>query len=388
MPDDVDSSHPTDRRGAPGELAAQGRPIPADARALRVGAMMGVGFQLLSVAWDALVAPWYLTRLLQWRGAAAAFLVLVAIASYVIPHRARWLLAAGAGVSAALIAGAVTILPYGFGYGLGALLSVAMALSVVALDGKSAAGASIAVLVGTFGTLLFMGGNKDTVLAIGFFLVPGLVIATGFAHVTSLRIGKNQALRARLAALRDDLARFGRNDELTGVHDSKQMLALARREIALARRRKSPLSALKIDVEHLEKINTDHGRAAGDETLRAVASMCQASLRETDLLARVAGDEFAAVLPEADAAGAAVICDRLRKGLEKASVLAGDKILTVTVSVGAATLVDHDQDLGDLLARADAARKAGSQSGSAPESPSAGGPPAATTGNGTDAPRS
>lgn len=352
MFDDVDSSQPTPRPAAGGDAM---RPIPPEARALRVAAVLGCGFQVLSIAWDYLVAPWFWLRLLQWRGAGIALLVVAALLSYAMPHRARWLLALSAGGSAAILTISALILPYGFGYGIGALMSVAMAIALVALDKRTAAAAAGAVLFAT-GVALFFGGNQDVTLAIGFFLVPSLLVAVAFAHVTSLRIQKNQVLRARLAAIRDDLARFGHTDELTGVHDRTQMLALARREIALARRKKHALSALKIDVLRLEHINTTHGRAAGDETLRAVASMCQASLRETDLLARVAGDEFAAVLPEADAAGAAIICERLRKGLERASVLAGDKLLTVTVSVGAATLVDSDQGFEDLLARADAAR--------------------------------
>lgn len=350
MVDDVDSSQPTPR---PGETL---RPSSPEARALRVAAALGVGFHVLSIAWDYLVAPWLWTRLLQWRVGGVAMLLAVALLSYAMGHRARWLLAVAAAGSSIALTGAALILPFGFGYGIGALMSVAMAIALVALDTRSAGAAALAVLGATTATLVLGDGNKDTILAIGFFLVPSLVIAVAFAHVTSLRLQKNQALRVRLAAIREDLTRFGRSDELTGVHDHKQMLGLARREIALARRKKQPLSALKIDVLHLEQINTTHGRAAGDETLRAVASMCQASLRETDLLARVAGDEFAAVLPEADAAGAAIISDRLRKGLEQASVLAGDKLLTVSVSVGAATLVDSDQGIEDLLARADTAR--------------------------------
>jgi diguanylate cyclase (GGDEF)-like protein len=355
---DVDSSQPTPRPGdASGASSVAGTAAtPADARALRLGVLLGVGLQLLSMVWDYLVAPWVFTRLLQWRGAGIALLLVAALLSYAMAHRARWLLAATAAGSAVTLTASALILPFGFGYGIGALMSVAMAIALVALDKRTALIAAASVLVATAATLVIRGGNKDTMLAIGFFLVPSLVIAVVFAHVTSLRVHKNQALRGKLDALRDDLARFGHSDELTGVHDHKQMNALARREIALARRKKHALSALKIDVLHLDQINTQHGRAAGDETLRAVASMVQATLRETDLLARVAGDEFAAVLPEADAAGAAIISERLRKGLEKASVLAGDKLLTVSVSVGAATLVDSDQGFEDLLARADVAR--------------------------------
>lgn len=347
MTDDVESSLP------------QARPLPAAAAAaLRVGVALGIGFLALSVLWDLGVAPEYLERLLKWRGGGAVVLLVLGIASYGVPHQSRWLLALAVAAVTAVITATALILPFGFAYGIGGLMSVAMAIGFVSLEWRTAAAAGLAVLVAVGATLWFRGGNQDLVMALGFFIVPGVIVATVFAHMTSLRIKKNEALRNNLKKLRDDLERFGRSDELTGVHDKKQINSLARREIALARRRKTPLSALKIDVEQLERINKMHGREAGDETLRAVASMCQASLRETDLLARVAGDEFAALLPEADAAGAAIICERLRKGLEKASVLAGDQLLTVTVVVGAATLADGDQGFDELLGRADLALRA------------------------------
>ena len=71
MFDDVDRSQPTPR---PTDGAGAPRPASPDARAMRVAAMLGIGFQLLSVAWDYLVAPWVWTRLLQWRGAGVALL--------------------------------------------------------------------------------------------------------------------------------------------------------------------------------------------------------------------------------------------------------------------------------------------------------------------------
>lgn len=351
MADDVESSLP---------LA---RPVPPAAAALRVGVALGIGFLVLSVLWDLGVAPEFLVRLLKWRAAGAVILGVIGVASYGLPQQARWLLAIAAAAAAGVVTATALILPFGFAYGIGALMCIAMAIAFVALEWRTAAAAGTAVVAAVGAVLYFGGGNRDLVMALGFFAVPAVVVATMFAHVTSLRIEKNEALRHDLKKLRDDLARFGRSDELTGVHDRKQIQSLARREIAVARRRKTPLSAIKIDVEQLERINTTHGRSAGDETLRAVASMCQASLRETDLLARVAGDAFAALLPEADAAGAAIICERLRKGLGKAAVLAGDQLLTVTVAVGAATLADGDQGFDELLARADLAMRAAHKPG-------------------------
>ncbi len=337
-------------------------PQVAAGRALRVGALVGVLFLAASFGWDLVVAPEQIGRLWMWRAGGALLIGALGALSYAVPHRAAWLGAGIAGVGAASIGAVVSILPYGFAYGVGSFVLIAMAIGVVALDARAAATCAAGVVVGA-GIALWRGGaSEDAVYAIAFFLIPGLIGAVIMAHATGLRVRRNQAVRQELLALREDLARFGHNDELTGVHNERQLQQLARREIALARRRKSSLSALKIDVEKLDAINDTYGRDAGDETLRAVASMCQATLRETDLLARLeAGDEFAAVLPEADAAGAEAICDRLRKSLQKASVLAHGKLLEVTVMVGAATLSETDQVIDDLLKRAGAALAASKQ---------------------------
>ncbi|HEY4223432.1 MAG TPA: GGDEF domain-containing protein [Myxococcota bacterium] len=324
-------------------------------RALRVGALLGAAFLLASAGWDYAVAPGQIEKLVLWRLGTAVVIGAVGLLSYAFDKRALWLGAAMSGLSALSIGGMVGTLPYGLTYGIGAFVIIAMVIGFVSLDGKAALASALAAIVGGGIGLVLGGASIEPALAVSFFFLPASVGAVLFAHVTHLRVGRNRDLRRELASLREDLARFGRSDELTGVHDEKQLQQLARREIALARRRKSPLSALKIDVERLDDINQRHGRAAGDETLRAVASMCQATLRETDLLARLhAGDEFAAVLPEADATGAATICDRLRKGLAKASILAGEQLLTVTVNVASATLGEGDQGIDDLLKRADA----------------------------------
>lgn len=333
-------------------------PFAPAARALRVGALCGIGFLLASVGWDALVAPELVGELLAWRGAGVVVLVVCGSLTYAWPQRATWLGAAMAGGAAAAIGVAAALLPWGIAYGIGGLMLLALGIGFVALDVRTAAASASAVVACGGLALWLAGAREDSMLATAFFLLPALTCAVAVAQVTSARVGRNRDVRAELLTLREDLARFGRNDELTGVHDERQLHALGRREIAFARRRKSALSAIKIDVEHLARITELHGRTAADETLRAVASMVQATLRETDLLARLRTGEFAAVLPDADAAGAEVLCERLKKSLERASILAQGKIVEVTVSVGAATLHDGDQDVEDLLKRANDALRA------------------------------
>ncbi|MCC7111279.1 MAG: GGDEF domain-containing protein [Deltaproteobacteria bacterium] len=332
-----------------------------------------------STLWDFVVSHEHFERLLFWRLLGGGGLRASLAGAYLMPSRRTWWLAlASAVASAAFVTGAI-ILPSGFGYGIGGLGLVALAVAVAAPGGRSAAYASVAAGLGAALPIVVAGVNLLFVFSLAFFMAPAFVAAVGAAAAAGFRVRRRAAREHELAALRQDLERFGRTDELTGVPDKKQMERLARRELALARRRGVALSVLKLDVEGLERINEVHGRAVGDEALRAIASMCQAALRETDMLSRVAGDEFVAVVMDANAEGAKALSDRLRAKLKNAPLLAGDKLLEVTVNVGTATLAEGDQSIDDLVIRANRALNEARAQGGGDGAPGGNGAPAGAT---------
>lgn len=322
---------------------------------------LGAGIAFLAAVvfasslWDFVVSAEHLERLLWWRLLGGAGLLAALSGSYLLPALRVWWLAAAAGIASAAVCAGAIILPSGFGYGIGGIALVALVVAVAAQGTRAAATAAGAALIGAALPIVVAGASRYFIFSLAFFAVPGFLAAIAAASAGGLRARLRAERDGELFKLRHDLERFGRTDELTGVPDKKQMERLARRELALARRRGVALSVLKLDVEGLERINEAHGRAVGDEALRTIASMCQAALRETDMLARVAGDEFVAVVMDADVAGATALCDRLRAKLKNAPLLAGDKLLEVTVNVAAATLAEGDQSVDDLVVRANRA---------------------------------
>ncbi|OGQ10486.1 MAG: hypothetical protein A2138_04850 [Deltaproteobacteria bacterium RBG_16_71_12] len=322
---------------------------------LLVGIVCLAAGAVASSGYDLVVAPEHVERLLPWRELGAAGLLAMLAGAYLVPAKRTWWLAGAAGIAAAAVCAGARILPSGFGYGTGGLAVVALFVAVAAPGGRAAAIAAIAAVLGAAVVLLVAGATRYFVFSLAFFGLPAFGAAVAAGAASGLRARRRRDREDELDRLRHDLDRFGRTDELTGVPDKKQMERLARRELALARRRGVALSVIKLAVEGLEEIIQSHGRGAGDEVLRAVASMCQGALRETDMIARVAGDEFVALVMDADVAGAAALCDRLRLKLKKAPMLAGDKLIEVSVSVGAATLADGDQGIDDLVGRADRA---------------------------------
>ena len=104
------------------------------------------------------------------------------------------------------------------------------------------------------------------------------------------------------------------------------------REIELAKRHKSPLSLLLIDVDDFKIVNDQWGHKAGDKVLKMIVNKLNAVNRQTDLIFRYGGEEFVVLLNETSQAGARVIAERIRSAIETARVEVGGQKLKITVS--------------------------------------------------------
>jgi two-component system cell cycle response regulator len=178
-------------------------------------------------------------------------------------------------------------------------------------------------------------------------LAPGERVQVGPFVARYLRAGDAEA--AELAALADLALR----DPLTGLPNRRAFEEALRREVARARRSGVPLAIAALDVDHFKRVNDAHGHAAGDAVLAAVAARAAAALRAGDLLARVGGEEFTALLPGAGLDDAAEVAGRVRAAIAAAPIEAAGRSLAVTISLGCAALEPADQDGAALLARAD-----------------------------------
>jgi len=149
------------------------------------------------------------------------------------------------------------------------------------------------------------------------------------------------------------LARQALTDDLTALANRRHGAHQLEREIALCVRHGRVLALVRVDVDHFKAINDTHGHQAGDQVLAEVARRLAAAVRGGDELARWGGDEFVAILPGTDKAGALRAAERLRAAVAAAPVEAAGIELPVTVSVGWAHWSGDTPD--DLLARADRA---------------------------------
>ncbi len=144
-------------------------------------------------------------------------------------------------------------------------------------------------------------------------------------------------------------------DELTGVGNRRHFLELARHEVRRARRSGKPLSAVMLDADYFKKVNDSFGHQAGDEVLRMLARICGESLRESDVLGRYGGEEFAILFPETGVIKAKDVAERIRKAVAAEVVETEDGPVRITVSMGVASGMGKDVEIGAILERADAA---------------------------------
>src|SRR2546428_6169549 len=145
-------------------------------------------------------------------------------------------------------------------------------------------------------------------------------------------------------------------DDLTGLFNSRYLNLVLRRETKRASRNGRPLSLLFIDLDGFKGVNDTHGHLFGSRALVEAAAVIRGSARETDVVARFGGDEFALVLPDTGGEGAFAVGERLRDRIADHKVLAGDGLdLHLTASVGVATLPDVAASGGELGPAADKA---------------------------------
>ena len=108
------------------------------------------------------------------------------------------------------------------------------------------------------------------------------------------------------------------------------------------------------DLDHFKSINDRFGHGVGDDVLRVFANVGALSMRESDIVGRLGGEEFAAIVPEPMEV-AARIAERMRAGFEAAGATVGAHAIGATVSIGAATSYQAVTDIDALIVRADAA---------------------------------
>jgi diguanylate cyclase (GGDEF)-like protein len=178
-------------------------------------------------------------------------------------------------------------------------------------------------------------------------------------------IHEKDQLAAQLRRANEELATVAATDSLTGLPNRRAFEQALRRDLARAERSKEPLAVVMIDVDFFKRVNDTYGHATGDVVLRSLADVLRATLRTGDIAARLGGEEFVALLPNASVEGGKIVAERLRAKLENTAMPGPAGTFNVTASFGVASVQGAACRGADssLLERADAALYEAKRSG-------------------------
>jgi len=155
--------------------------------------------------------------------------------------------------------------------------------------------------------------------------------------------------------LHSQLKAQARTDPKTGLLNAGAWQGEADLALIRAHRRHESLAVLVLDIDHFKLVNDTHGHLTGDAMLRTLAAEMRQQVRESDLVCRFGGEEFAILLSGTTTTEASLVAERIRRGSSVVRVLTNDALVGVTVSIGVAVLGSHGDDLSELLKAADKA---------------------------------
>ena len=177
------------------------------------------------------------------------------------------------------------------------------------------------------------------------FALETMLYAIGTAFIVLLMVKDNDVAIYRSAAS---------TDHLTGLLNRRAFLETAHMLCTRQAGRGQPVTMMVLDLDHFKSINDRFGHAVGDEVLREFANVARSSMRGSDIIGRLGGEEFAVIVAE-PMQFAERIAERLRKSFETTGITIAGHTIGATVSIGAASSYEPVTDIAPLIARADAA---------------------------------
>lgn len=175
-------------------------------------------------------------------------------------------------------------------------------------------------------------------------------IASGNESVTLLKdITQRFKAEKKLREMNEQFRNLARIDTLTGVMNRRGLEERLAIEYEQGKRQGYQISVILIDIDDFKRINDQVGHAAGDALLQEVAKRLLRTLRTTDILARIGGNEFLAALPECRLSEAMLVSERVRLAIASCALPSQEKISKITASMGVAVLPEMLYSIEEIL---------------------------------------
>jgi len=162
-------------------------------------------------------------------------------------------------------------------------------------------------------------------------------------------------LTHELKAAKEEAEHMAHTDALTGLKNRRAFYEMGQTLLANALRYDKPFSIIMLDIDFFKRINDTYGHAKGDKAIRATADRLRKVIRESDVVGRVGGEEFAVILPETNAEEAYNLAERTRTEIGRITIAEEEEMISFTVSVGVAQCNQESVRMDMLMAKADQA---------------------------------
>lgn len=164
----------------------------------------------------------------------------------------------------------------------------------------------------------------------------------------------------QLKATEEDLERLAKTDPLTGISNRRHLFDRCEEEISRLKRLRERgasncIGFIMVDIDHFKNINDTYGHAFGDKVIHELAGRLKACLRQHDIIGRYGGEEFLAVLPDADSEHLRTIAERLWGEVRTRPFEYEGENITITISLGVSSTRDRDESSEEIIKRADGA---------------------------------
>jgi diguanylate cyclase (GGDEF)-like protein len=166
-----------------------------------------------------------------------------------------------------------------------------------------------------------------------------------------------------ITQLKEHIDHMAATDQLTGFYNRAMLFKVAAMLISGAKRHKQEVAAMSVMIDGFKGLTDQHGRAAGDAAIKALAGILREVLRNSDVMGRVSGEEFSVFLPATNEYRAAYVAEKVRAAVENMAFKVKENIVELRVSVGTAELQAHHKTPDDLLRAAETGQRHAFESG-------------------------
>ena len=202
-----------------------------------------------------------------------------------------------------------------------------------------------------FAIMLYYGSPAHVSVA-PFLLIymPIIVLLSKYIYTNHLHnIATNESLEANVQRLHE----LATTDSLTGLYNRRHFFEASQHIIAISQRDKKELSLLMVDIDYFKNVNDTYGHQAGDAVLVSLSKEIRGLIRESDMVARLGGEEFAILLHNTSMQGAKVIAEKVRAVIESKKNIYNHNTVAITISLGVASLDKQITNIDELYQMAD-----------------------------------